>query len=141
MIRRLVVKRDTRGLTCQLWEREKFVEGIAQVLLSESKPGVVRAWHRHRRGQDDLLTMIRGKGAAVLVMDRGFQVYQLNASTPQLLFIPGNYWHGTIAITHTWSVYMITRPYDEEDPDEERLPPDHEFPGLGKFEWEALRRG
>ena len=112
------------------WER--FVEGdrIAQANISYSYPGIIRAWHRHLRGQVDYFVVLRGAMKICAYDDR-------NSSTKgklveivsephklQLVRIPGIYWHGTKTISNEPSllVYFTNRLYDYRNPDEERRP-------------------
>ncbi len=97
-----------------------------------SYPGIIRAWHRHARGQVDYLLVIQGT-VKILVYDdqdgsptRG-KLVELVVSEKQLKLvrIPGHYWHGTKSVGNKPSVtlYFFTRLYDYTDPDEERRPP------------------
>ncbi len=100
-----------------------------QFLISQSKPGIIRAWHRHLRNQNDLLFVRKGKlkicaydgnknsktfGSLVEIIS--------DSQNPELIFIPGHLWHGTknIGTVESETIYLINNLYDYKDPDEER---------------------
>lgn len=123
---------DKRGFTTELlredWFREPqkgFTFHIRQCLLSASYRGVVRAWHRHKRGQDDYMTVIEGASLVVYVgKDGNFYHHFLLANSMQVIKVPGHLWHGTKALgaKDTYTIYHMNQLYDYENPDEERLP-------------------
>ncbi|NPA97684.1 MAG: dTDP-4-dehydrorhamnose 3,5-epimerase [Crenarchaeota archaeon] len=106
----------------ELLGEDKFV----QANLSVTYPGVVRAWHRHLRGQVDYFFVVRGS-AKVCVYDeesRHLVEVVLAESRPQILRVPGHYWHGFKAIgtEPVYLLYFVTKLYDYSNPDEERRP-------------------
>lgn len=126
---------DERGFFCEILRRdwEDFLDGdsILQVAVSQSHPGVVRAWHRHTRGQVDYLVVLQGRVRVVAVDGwegsgtRGkLAEVVISGERPQVTRIPGNYWHGTKSIgdCDSLSLYFFNRLYDYSHPDEERLP-------------------
>jgi dTDP-4-dehydrorhamnose 3,5-epimerase len=125
---------DERGFFCELfredWKELTREDKIVQTSLSVSRPGVVRAWHRHRRGQIDYLVVLRGvvKVGVFDEMTEGLEEVILKGENPQILRIDGRYWHGTknVGSEDSWTLYMVTKLYDYQDPDEERLPPNSE---------------
>lgn len=124
----LKVHHNNRGLLCELlrtdW-KEIIRDDIQQVLLSESLPGVIRAWHRHTRGQVDYLTVIKGKVEVWIKEKKGDEPIKilLDYENPQLLRIPGHYWHGTknVGKTISQTIYFLSKLYDYDNPDEERM--------------------
>jgi len=126
---------DERGFFAEAlrkdWNELLMDEWIAQANISFSYPGIVRAWHRHVRGQDDYFLVMRGAMKICAYDDeersdaRG-HLTEIVASgeKPQIVKIPGHYWHGTKTIGHipSLTVYFVTRLYDYEKPDEERRP-------------------
>ena len=153
MRRPLQVKPDERGYFVELWREDWLpsfyhfdehwdLPDVKQSMLSVSRPGVVRAWHAHVRSQDDFLVVIKGE-AQIVYYDAGTQQFvekRVNGETPELVYVPGTYWHGTQALTETWTIYFVTQLYDYKNPDELRLPPDHEFDGAGRFEWDTKKQ-
>lgn len=124
---------DDRGFFLELFrvDRKDFIGGdeIAQVNFSMSYPGVIRAWHRHSRGQIDYICAIKGILKVCAYDDReGSKTKEqldeiiLDSKKPQMVRIPGFYWHGTKGIggKPTLVIYLVTKLYDYENPDEER---------------------
>ena len=101
-----------------------------QLLISQSKSGVIRAWHRHIRNQTDLILVRKGI-LKICIYDgdkdsTSFgQLVEItsNAENPELIKIPGYLWHGTKNIGKKESevIYLINNLYDYQNPDEERL--------------------
>jgi len=141
MIKRMSLKvnHDNRGSMTELMRDDwEVVTELRQSMLSISKPGVIRAWHRHVRGQNDRLVVIRGTVKVVLYDPDLLRFYEciLTGSHLQLAAILGKLWHGTknIGSDDSWTIYFIDKLYDYQNPDEERLPYDYEFKG-GKYQW------
>lgn len=146
---------DERGFFTEAFRRDwKELVGedeIVQVNVSVSYPGIVRAWHRHLRGQVDYFLVLRGALKICAYDDgrdsatRGSLVEIIaSAYKPQLVRMPGIYWHGARNISNEPSllIYFVTRLYDCQNPDEERRPWDDPKiidPGTGKpFDWNKL---
>ena len=120
---------DERGFFVEALRQDwrDFVdEWMAQVNLSYSYPNVVRAWHKHLRGQVDYFLVIKGamKICAYDEETRRLAEVISNGDKPTLVRIPGHYWHGIKAISSepSLTVYFVTRLYDYKNPDEERRP-------------------
>lgn len=126
---------DERGWFMEAWRDDwKEMLGddrIVQANVSVSYPGIVRAWHRHRRGQVDYFLVLRGAMKICAYDDdpdspsRGQLVeIVVSGDVPQLVRVPGHYWHGTKCVSPEPSllVYFVNRLYDYVDPDEERRP-------------------
>jgi len=102
-----------------------------QANLSRSYPGVIRAWHRHVRGQNDYFLVTKGSMKICAYDDnpnsetRG-ELVEIIASEEklQLIRIPGYYWHGTKTLGNepSLTIYFTSRLYDYTNPDEERRP-------------------
>jgi dTDP-4-dehydrorhamnose 3,5-epimerase len=121
---------DERGFLCEIlrqdWKDFLEDEWIAQANLSYSYPGVVRAWHRHMRGQVDYFLVVEGAMKICAYDDEANELDEIITGERklQLVRIPGHYWHGTRTIGDkpSLTVYFVTRLYDYERPDEERRP-------------------
>lgn len=126
---------DERGFFCEVlrkdWREFLGDEWIEQANVSYSYPNVVRAWHRHRMGQVDYFLVIQGVMKICVYDDeegsetRGHLVEILcSEHKPQIVRIPGHYWHGTKTIGDVPSVtvYFVTKLYNYKNPDEERRP-------------------
>ena len=116
-----------RGDWTELVEKDEIV----QANVSVSYPGIIRAWHRHLRGQVDYFLVLRGAMKICAYDDREnpttkgkFAEIIASSDKPQLVRIPGIYWHGTKTISNESSllVYFVNRLYDYQNPDEERRP-------------------
>jgi len=127
---------DERGFFSEAirkdWGELLEEDNIAQVNLSLSYPGMIRAWHRHVRGQIDYFLVFQGAMKICAYDDRkdspgtrGRLVEIVSSSQkPQIVRIPGIYWHGTKAIGNEPAlvVYFVNRLYNYKSPDEERRP-------------------
>lgn len=121
---------DERGFFSEIlrqdWKDILGDEWIAQANLSYSYPGIVRAWHRHLRGQVDYFILVKGAMRICAYDEKRKQLDEIIASEHklQLVRIPGQYWHGTKTVGDEPSitVYFVTKLYDYKTPDEERRP-------------------
>lgn len=126
----LKISPDERGFFSEIlrqdWKEILGDEWIAQANLSYSYPGMIRAWHRHLRGQVDYFIVVRGAMRICAYDDKRKQLDEIIVSEHklQLVRIPGFYWHGTKTVGNKPSVtvYFVTRLYDYKTPDEERKP-------------------
>jgi len=121
---------DERGFFTELmridWKEILEEDQIAQANFSISYPGIIRAWHRHLRGQTDYFIVIKG-ALKICAYDEENQELNEIISTgenPQIVRIPGHYWHGFKVIRNepAWLIYLTTKLYDYKNPDEERRP-------------------
>ncbi|MDD2777327.1 MAG: dTDP-4-dehydrorhamnose 3,5-epimerase family protein [Methanocellales archaeon] len=126
---------DERGFFAELlrldWESFIEKDDIVQINLSLSYPGIIRAWHRHSRGQIDHICAVKGSIKVCAYDDRENSETKgqldeiiLNDKKLQIIRIPGFYWHGTKCIgnEHSMTLYFVTKLYDYENPDEEKRP-------------------
>ena len=124
---------DERGFFAEImrqdWKDLLFDDSIVQANLSFSYPGIIRAWHRHSRGQVDYFIVLKGSMKICAYDDlqgsptRG-QIDEVVTSEEklQVVRIPGTYWHGTKTVGDkpSLTVYCVNRFYDSKNPDEER---------------------
>lgn len=126
---------DERGFFAEVfrgdWEELLSGDSIVQANLSMTYPGIVRAWHRHNRGQVDYFVILRGALKICAFDDRPnsatkSQLDEIVTSSEKLrvVRIPGIYWHGTKALGSEPALllYLVNRVYDYVNPDEERRP-------------------
>lgn len=126
---------DARGFFAELyredWKNLLGEDRLVQANLSFSYPGIVRAWHRHVRGQVDYFIVLEGAMKICAYDDREDSQTKdhlveivLSSERLQVVRIPGHYWHGTMTIGNESSLtlYFVTKLYDYENPDEERRP-------------------
>ena len=121
---------DERGSFLELMRadwRDLFKEDeIAQANLSVSYPGIVRAWHRHLRGQVDYFVTLKG---AIKICAYDEEKGELNeiistGNDLKIVRIPGKYWHGFKVVSNEAALllYFVNKLYDRERPDEDRRP-------------------
>ena len=121
---------DERGFFSEVmrkdWKDLFGEDTVAQANLSLTYPGVIRAWHRHLRGQTDYFLVLKGS-IKICVFDEKTQELDeviSNALNLQLVRVPGHYWHGFKALgdESAMLLYFTTSLYDATSPDEERRP-------------------
>jgi len=118
---------DERGFFLELMRedwKEIVQDDIAQANLSISYPGIIRAWHRHIRGQIDYFIALKG---AIKICAHDEETGELNeiistGNALQIIRIPGKYWHGFKVISNepAWLLYFVNKLYNYEKPDEQR---------------------
>jgi len=131
----LTIRPDERGFFSEAvrkdWSQLLDGDEVAQINISFSYPEIIRAWHRHHRGQVDYFLVLEGSMKICAYDDRqdspsNGKLIEIIASShkPQLVRIPGIYWHGTKTVSSqpSLTMYFVTRLYDYQDPDEERRP-------------------
>lgn len=125
---------DERGFVAEIFRNDwlEFFDNHlpVQVNISMSKPGTIRAWHRHNRNQTDYFLVKRGKMKICIYDDNqnsktcGKLVEIIaDENNLKIIKVPGHFWHGTKTISSIPSetIYFLTNLYDYENPDEERL--------------------
>ena len=120
---------DERGLFGEVLRQDwsdLVDDWISQVSFSHSYPGIVRAWHRHTRGQVDYIIVLKGALKICAYEDESKKLAEvvINSHKMQVVRIPGHYWHGTKCVGGgtAMTLYCMTRLYDYKNPDEERRP-------------------
>jgi dTDP-4-dehydrorhamnose 3,5-epimerase len=124
---------DERGSFAEImrqdWKELLEDDSIVQANLSFSYPGMIRAWHRHNRGQVDYFIVLKGSLKICVYDDKqgspnNGQLDEIVASDGklQVVRVPGHYWHGTKALGNkpSLAIYCVNRLYDSKNPDEER---------------------
>jgi dTDP-4-dehydrorhamnose 3,5-epimerase len=145
---------DERGVFLEAirqdWKELMGEDTVLQANVSFSYPGVIRAWHRHLRGQVDYFLVLQGAMKICAYDDREGPTQGkllelcVSAQRLQMVRMPGFYWHGTKTTSSMTSllVYFTSRLYDYQDPDEERRPwndPAIIDPKTGvSFDWNKL---
>jgi dTDP-4-dehydrorhamnose 3,5-epimerase len=121
---------DERGFFTEIlrndWRDLIGEDDILQANLSITYPGIVRAWHKHERGQTDYFVVTKGaiKLCAYHEVTQELDEMIATAETMQVIKIPGHYWHGykVVSSEPAFLVYFVNRLYDYENPDELRRP-------------------
>jgi len=121
---------DERGCFTEIMRQDwKDLLGQDQPVQTNSSityPGIIRAWHRHNRGQTDYFIVLKG-ALKICAYDEEAKELDEIISTGldlQVLRMPGHYWHGFKAVGDETAllVYFTTKLYDCQNPDEERRP-------------------
>jgi dTDP-4-dehydrorhamnose 3,5-epimerase len=132
---------DERGFLMEILradDRELFTT-FGQVYVSATYPGVVKAWHYHRR-QVDNFVCIAGMVKLVLVDTRedsptkgSVNEFFLGTQNPTLVQVPNLVYHGWKCISPEMSlvVNVPNEPYHYTEPDEYRLEPHGTLP----YDW------
>ena len=131
--KRLRVIPDERGWLMEILradENELFTK-FGQTYVSATYPGVVKAWHYHKR-QVDHFACIAGMVKLVLIDTRehsptngAVNEFFLGTHNPMLVQVPNLVYHGWKCISEAMSlvVNIPTVPYDYAEPDEFRIAP------------------
>ncbi len=121
---------DERGFFTEVmrkdWKELFGEDTITQANFSFSYPNVIRAWHRHVKGQVDYFLALKGSIKICAFDEKTAEVNEVISSglDLQLVRMPGHYWHGFKAIgtEPAMLLYFTTNLYDASNPDEERRP-------------------
>lgn len=112
---------------------------FGQVYVSATYPGVVKAWHYHKR-QVDNFACIAGMVKLVLIDTRAGSAtegatneFYLGVHNPLLVQVPSLVYHGWKCVSPEVAlvVNVPTEPYNYADPDEFRLEPHGALP----YDW------
>ncbi|HPD17260.1 MAG TPA: dTDP-4-dehydrorhamnose 3,5-epimerase family protein [Planctomycetota bacterium] len=132
---------DERGKLMEILRcDDPFFQKFGQVYLTTAYPGVVKAWHYHKK-QTDHFCVVKGMMKVVLYDDREgsptrgeANEFFLGEDNPLLVAIPPGVYHGMKGIG-TEQAYLIncpTEPYSPAEPDEYRLDP---FANSIPYDW------
>jgi dTDP-4-dehydrorhamnose 3,5-epimerase len=121
---------DERGVFTELfrsdWKELLGEDNIAQANFSITYPNIIRAWHRHVKGQVDCFITLNGATKICAYDEETRELTEIvsTAQTLQVTRVPGKYWHGFKALGNepAWLLYFVNKLYDYDNPDEERRP-------------------
>ena len=116
---------DERGFFSEALRTDwkDFLEGeqVNQINLSYSYPNIVRAWHKHLRGQIDHFLVVQGAMKICAYDEETGKMAEVVASgkKPTVVRIPGKYLHGTKTVSSEPSllVYFVNNLYEYKNPD------------------------
>ena len=118
---------DERGFFTEIMRadwKDVIQDEIVQANMSVSYPGMVRAWHRHERGQVDHFLAVRGALKICAYDDETRELDEIISAgdNPQIVRMPGHYWHGFRVVGNEPAtlVYFVNRLYDYSSPDEDK---------------------
>jgi dTDP-4-dehydrorhamnose 3,5-epimerase len=146
VVKECVVHADDRGFLLEvLRDDEAVFREVKQTTYTLTHPGVVKAFHWHRR-QWDVWFFASGMAQVVLYDLRTdsatageTQVFYAGERVPLVIAIPPGVAHGyrVLGAAPAALFYHTTERYDPADPDEERMPFDD--PRIG-FDWRTKNR-
>jgi dTDP-4-dehydrorhamnose 3,5-epimerase len=113
---------DERGYLTEIYRKDApGFQGFAQVYVSQNAPGVIRAWHYHKK-QTDCWTVVKGKILVGLYDERkdspsygNYSEYILSEHSNKALVIPCGVWHGYKTIDKSLLLNMTDQLYDPKD--------------------------
>jgi dTDP-4-dehydrorhamnose 3,5-epimerase len=119
---------DERGFFCEVmrkdWKDLFGEDTIMQANFSCTYPKIIRAWHRHLKGQIDYFLAIKGSIKICGFDDETSELDEVisSALNLQIVRIPGHYWHGfkVLGDEPAMLIYFTNNLYDYSKPDEER---------------------
>lgn len=131
-VKKLKVVPDERGRLMEILRSdEEIFKKFGQVYMTTALPGVVKAWHYHKK-QDDNFTCIHGKMRLALYDARSdsatykeINEFIISLDDPMLVTIPKFVYHGFKCVGDSEAVVINTptEPYDRNNPDEFRVDP------------------
>ena len=140
-VKKLKIIPDERGRLMEILRADDGIfKKFGQVYMTTALPGVVKAWHYHKK-QDDNFTCVHGKMRLALYDARPdsptykeVDDFVISLESPMLVHIPKDIYHGFKCVSDTEAVVIntVTFPYNYKDPDEYRLDPyDNDIP----YDW------
>ena len=140
-IKKLKVMPDERGRLMEILRKDdEIFDKFGQVYVTTVKPGVVKAWHYHKK-QDDHFVCLMGKVRVALFDARKksptygeVNDYIMSMDDPFVVKIPKGVYNGFKGIDDIESMVLNvpTRVYDYKEPDEFRL---DAFENDIKYDW------
>ena len=131
-IKKLKVVPDERGRLMEILRSDdELFRKFGQVYMTTAYPGVVKAWHYHKK-QTDNFTCVAGMIKLVLYDSRDdsptfkeIQEFFIGRHNPLLIQIPPLVYHGFKGVGDTEAVIVNvpTELYNYDEPDEFRLAP------------------
>jgi dTDP-4-dehydrorhamnose 3,5-epimerase len=121
---------DERGFFTEVmrkdWKKLFLTDNLAQANLSFSYPNIIRAWHRHKKGQTDYFTLLEGAIKICIFDEKTAELAEIisTGKNLQTIRVPGHYWHGfkVISMNPAKLLYFTTKLYNYNQPDEDRRP-------------------
>lgn len=133
-IKKLKTISDERGFLMEILrsDEEIFIK-FGQIYITAAYPGVVKAWHYHKK-QTDNFTVIKGTSKVALFDNREnsptkglINEFLTGLDNPLLIQIPRMVYHGFKCISkeETIVINIPTETYNYKEPDEFRIDPFH----------------
>lgn len=133
-VKKLRLIPDERGRLMEILRcDEEIFQKFGQVYMTTNYPGVIKAWHYHKK-QTDNVCCLKGMIKMALYDARETKTkgeineFFIGEHNPMLISIPPKVYHGWKCISEIESIVISipTEPYNYKKPDEYRLPPDTE---------------
>jgi dTDP-4-dehydrorhamnose 3,5-epimerase len=131
---------DERGWVLEILRADDdLFTKFGQVYVSATYPGVVKAWHFHRR-QTDNFACVAGMVKLVLIDTRegsatrgAVNEFFMGTQNPSIVQVPPLVYHGwkCISVEPALVVNVPSEPYNRVEPDEYRLEPHGSLP----YDW------
>lgn len=131
-LKKLKVIPDERGRLVEIMRADdEFFSKFGQLYVTTAYPGVVKAWHYHKK-QTDNFCVIKGMMKIVVYDEREgsptkgeVNEFFIGEHNPCLLQIPTGLWHGFKCISDTEAICINcpTEVYSYQEPDEYRADP------------------
>lgn len=132
-IKHLKIIKDQRGWLMEVLRCDDSIfEKFGQAYVTTAYAGVVKAWHYHKK-QTDNFTCIHGTMRVALYDAREgsptkgqVMEFVLDENNRMLISVPPGVYHGFKAEGNETALFLSipNLPYNREQPDEYRLPPD-----------------
>ena len=129
-VKKLKIIPDERGRLMEILRNDDPVfKKFGQVYMTTAKPGVAKAWHYHKK-QDDNFTCVHGRMRLALYDARKksktykeVNEFVISLDDPMLVTIPRFVYHGFKCTSDCEALVIntVTRPYDYKNPDEYRI--------------------
>lgn len=140
-VKRLKLIPDERGRLMEILRCDDDIfEKFGQVYITTAYPGIVKAWHYHKK-QDDHFVCLMGKIRLALYDAREgsktkgqIDEFIMSLGDPFMVKIPKMVYHGfkCIADLESMILNVPTMPYNRQEPDEYRVDPyDNDIP----YDW------
>jgi len=123
---------DERGRLMEILRSDDDIfTQFGQVYMTTTYPGVVKAWHYHKK-QEDFIACIKGMIKLVLYDDREgspprgqIDEFYVGDHKPRLVRVPRMVYHGwkCISLDEALIINAPTMVYDYREPDEFRIDP------------------
>lgn len=131
-VKRLKIIPDERGRLMEILRADDDnFKKFGQVYITTAKPNVVKAWHYHKK-QDDNFTCVHGRMKLALYDARAdsptykeVNEFIISLDDPTLVTIPKLIYHGFKCISDTEALVINTptETYNYKEPDEYRIDP------------------
>lgn len=124
---------DERGRLMEMLRRDDDIfSELGQVYMTTTNPGVVKAWHLHKKQTDNVVCV---KGTIKLALFDGREgspskgkigEFVIGEHKPLLVQIPPGVYHGWMCVSDSEAIVINcpTELYNYDNPDEYRLPYD-----------------